>query len=115
MEKYNIELRLSAPRSSELIEESISQFCEDMGFTILKLNVIKRNRRGRPLKSDRKVQVWLDRRTKPFTVQVFADYLGVSRPAAWRRLENLVSQGVVAKRDTGSRAYEYEVHRITSH
>ena len=83
----------------------------DLEIEMTKLVVRKRSQPGRPAKVGEKVQVWLDGRTKPFTVKVFAKYLGITDSAAWKKLERLVRAGKMTKRRLENGSVEYQVYR----
>lgn len=64
----------------------------------------------------KKIAIFLSRRTKPFSSQVFADYLGCSQSYAWRVLDREVAKGTVVKRYNGEGGkVEYRVFAPTKH
>ena len=118
MTKYRMMIDVEVSTRIVEIEIAIRETIEDWSGTVSNLKITKLGSPGR--KPDRKtrsmVEVWIKRRTKPFTCATFAKYLGVSNNAAWKRLEGLVRAGVIIKeRMNGEVIYRVEdpTERIT--
>lgn len=98
MPSYRIELRIKASESAEELSEIIDNFSMDMGFDVRQKKVTPVKRPGRPSKLSQRVNLWVEKRTKPFTSTKFQEFTGLTRSAAWRRLDRLVAAGVYKKK-----------------
>lgn len=109
MTNFKLEWRFSASLTKEEIVEILENVSADMGFKVRKQALTEVQARGRKSPATRKINYWLEHRTKPFTAKVFADFVGLSPAAAWRRLDRLVAQGKVYKHRNEDGTVEYSI------
>lgn len=102
MPSYKIEVKVKAEQNAKLIREIIENTFMDLAIDITKINVSQVRRPGRPSGAASKVRQWVDGRNKPFEANTFEKFTGLSKPAAWHRLNRLVAAGVY-KKEVGPR------------
>lgn len=98
MPRYKIELRVKAEQNTKTVREIVENMCMDMGLDITSLTVSEARRRGRPSGAAAKVTYWIENRHKEFEAGTFEKFTGLSKPAAWHRLNRLVAAGVYKKK-----------------
>lgn len=98
MPSYKIEVRVKAEQNAKLIQEIIENTFMDLAIDISKIQVSQVKRPGRPSGAAKKVKYWIENRNKEFEAATFEKFTGLSKPAAWHRLNRLVAAGVYKKR-----------------
>jgi len=114
MTAYVISFRVVTPHDREQLMGGIVAALEDAEYEPQKLEVRALRRRGRPSQSDGKVAEWMARRSKPFHLDIFAKYIGLSKSAAHKKLSGLVLAGAVTMQMGADGRMEYQVYRPTT-
>lgn len=97
MTSYKLEWRFAGNATKEEIAEILDNISQDLGLKTRKLLISEVQPRGRKSAHTQKIDYFISKRTKPFSNKLFADYVGLTPAAAWRRLDRLVASGKVYK------------------
>lgn len=110
MTRKRVTAIVESSHSNRQMGELLQNFCDDLGITLMKVTIKKVSKPGRPPKPNVLLEYWIERRTKPFSTNTLAAYLGVNRSTAHKKLQRLVETGVMKRIEHDGRV-EYLVNR----
>lgn len=107
MTSYKLEMRFVSNATREEMLDILENISADMGLKVRKQTLTEVQARGRRSAFTQKIDYFMAKRSKPFSAKLFADYVGLTPAAAWRRLDRLVAAGHVIKeqQDDGTMLY----------
>jgi DNA-binding transcriptional ArsR family regulator len=114
MDYFKVSMHVESDLPPEEIEAKLRAIMAKRGIDVESFKATQIKKSGRPATKIPEVEFWLAKRTKPYSVNQFAKYLGVSYVNAYKKLSRLVAAGSVERVKRGG-SVEYTNVGPTEH